>query len=184
MISFIEEIYLVKFYGLTCKKTKQEKPALIMVKVDFLPTIEDAYGSLSYDQLEILHQQVLSEGGDVASIQSKFNYAWGLIKSSDTDDQRFGIKLLTDIYKESPMRRRECLYYLAIGCYKLGEYTMAKRYADALKSHEPDNQQAITLKAMIDKKISMQSIKGIAIISAGIAAIATGVGIILKNKKR
>ncbi|AMD19980.1 HCL171Cp [Eremothecium sinecaudum] len=155
-----------------------------MVKINYLPTIEDAYGSLSAEQLEILRQQVLSEGGDIASLQSRFNYAWGLVKSQDSEDQRLGVKILTDIYKESPMRRRESLYYLTIGCYKLGEYSMAKRYADALYSHEPENSQARAVKAMVEKKIQSESFKGIAMISAGIAAAAAVAGLMMRNRKR
>lgn len=154
-----------------------------MANINYLPTIEDAYGSLSTEQLEILRQQVLSEGGDIASIQSRFNYAWGLIKSQDTEDQRLGVKILTDIYKESPMRRRESLYYLTIGCYKLGEYAMAKRYADVLYSHEPQNPQANAVKAMVEKKIQTESVKGIAI-SAGIATAAAAAFALLFRKRR
>lgn len=33
-----------------------------------------------------------------------------------------------DIYRTEPTRRRECLYFLAVGHYKLGNYPEAKRY--------------------------------------------------------
>ncbi|CUS23282.1 LAQU0S09e01288g1_1 [Lachancea quebecensis] len=154
-----------------------------MGKISFLPTLEDAYGSLSVDQLEILRQQVLSEGGELASIQSRFNYAWGLIKSTEQDDQRLGVKLLTDIYKESSMRRRECLYYLTIGCYKLGEFSTAKRYSDALCSHEPDNKQARTLQSMVENKIQRESFKGIAIASGCVAVAATVAGMLFRKRR-
>lgn len=36
--------------------------------------------------------------------------------------------LFTDIYRSEPTRRRECLYFLAVGHYKLGNYAEAKRY--------------------------------------------------------
>ncbi|SCU92424.1 LAMI_0E10330g1_1 [Lachancea mirantina] len=155
-----------------------------MTKIGFLPTLEDANGSLSREQLDILRQQVLSEGGDEASVQSRFNYAWGLIKSSERDDQRLGVKILTDIYKESSMRRRECLYYLTIGCYKLGEYSTAKRYSDALCSHEPHNLQARTLRNMVENKIQNESIKGIVIASGVVAAAATVAGILFRSKRK
>ncbi|EDO14541.1 hypothetical protein Kpol_259p4 [Vanderwaltozyma polyspora DSM 70294] len=120
-----------------------------MTKSDFLPTLEDAYQPLLTEQLDILRQQVISEGGDSASLQSRFNYAWALVKSHDVNNSRLGIKLLTDIYRESPSRRRECLYYLTIGCYKVGEYSMAKRYVDILYEHEPNNLQIKALKEMV-----------------------------------
>ncbi|KAH3679185.1 hypothetical protein WICMUC_001196 [Wickerhamomyces mucosus] len=133
-------------------------------------------------QLEILRQQVLSEG-DLVSVQSKFNYAWGLIKSSKVDDQRLGVKILTDVFKDSPQRRRECLYYLAIGTYKLGDYSDSRRYADALVQHEPDNHQATLLKKMVEDKIAKDGLIGIALISSVIAAGATGLAFLLKKKR-
>lgn len=87
-------------------------------------------------------------------MQSRFNYAWGLIKSADTNDQRLGVKVLTDVFKDSPQRRRECLYYLSIGTYKLGDYADSRRYVETLLATEPDNQQALALKQMISDKIA------------------------------
>jgi fission 1 protein len=87
-------------------------------------------------------------------VQSRFNYAWGLIKSDDTNDQRLGVKILTDVFKDSPQRRRECLYYLAIGTFKLGDYSDSRRYVDALIAYEPENHQAQALKQMISDKIA------------------------------
>lgn len=149
------------------------------------PNLEDAYETLPPQQLEILRESVLQEGGDQASIQSKFNYSWGLIKSNDVDDQRLGVKLLSDIYKQSPNRRRECLYYLTIGCYKMGEFSMAKRYVDALCSTESaHNRQVVELKEMVESKITNETIKGVAIISGIIGTIALGAHYLMKSEKR
>ncbi|CCK69906.1 Fis1p KNAG_0D01540 [Huiozyma naganishii CBS 8797] len=153
-------------------------------KINFLPTLTDANEALYPQQLEILRQQVVSEGGDDATIQSRFNYAWGLIKSVDVNDNRLGIKLLTDIYKESPARRRECLYYLTIGCYKINEFTMAKRYVDALYAHEPHNQQVVALKKMVEDKIQRETLKGVVIGAGVIAGVATLVGMLSRSRKR
>lgn len=155
-----------------------------MSKVNYLPTLEDASEPLMPQQLEILRQQVISEGGDDATIQSRFNYAWGLIKSCDMNDERLGIKILTDIYKESPNRRRECLYYLTIGCYKVNEFTMAKRYVDALYEHEPNNKQVQMLKNMVEDKIQRETVKGIAIGAGIIAGVATVIGIVSRSRRR
>lgn len=59
-----------------------------------------------------------------------------------------------EIYKESPGRRRECLYYLALGQYKLGHYQEARRYNDSLLDKEPRNMQALSLKALIDDRVA------------------------------
>lgn len=36
-----------------------------------------------------------------------------------------------DIYRTEPTRRRECLYFLAVGHYKLGNFGEARRYNSA-----------------------------------------------------
>lgn len=90
--------------------------------------------------------------GVYVSIQTKFNYAWGLVKSPKREDQVEGVRLLqgtllsfslllsscalcfvltklsVEIYRSEPTRRRECLYYLALGHYKMGNYEDAKKF--------------------------------------------------------
>lgn len=155
-----------------------------MSNINYLPTLQDANDPLLPQQLEILRQQVINEGGDNATIQSKFNYAWGLIKSNHLNNERLGIKILTDIYKESPNRRRECLYYLTVGCYKINEFTMAKRYVDTLYGHEPNNKQVQILKQMVEDKIQRETLKGIAVGAGIIAGVATAVGIVSKLRRK
>jgi len=62
--------------------------------------------------------------------------------------------LMIEIYKEAPGRRRECLYYLALGQYKLGHYNEARRYNDSLLEKEPRNMQALSLKALIEDRVA------------------------------
>ncbi|ODV63717.1 Fis1p [Ascoidea rubescens DSM 1968] len=150
-------------------------------KKSYLPTLEDANNPLSPEQLEILHQQVVSEG-ELASIQSKFNYAWGLIKSDKVDDQRKGVKYLTEVFKDSPQRRRECLYYLALGSYKLGDYSDSRRYAEALVNHEPENSQALSLKRMVEDRIAKEGLIGIAILSGAVAVGATLISLMRRKR--
>jgi len=59
-----------------------------------------------------------------------------------------------EIYKEAPGRRRECLYYLALGQYKLGHYNEARRYNDLLLDKEPRNMQSLSLKALIEDRVA------------------------------
>ena len=62
--------------------------------------------------------------------------------------------LKVEIYKESSNRRRECLYYLALGQYKLGHYNEARRFNDVLLEREPRNMQALSLKSLIDDRVA------------------------------
>jgi fission 1 protein len=99
--------------------------------------------------------------------------AQGLIKSNARNDQQNGVRLLSEIFRTSPERRRECLYYLALGNYKLGNYSEARRYNDLLLEKEPANLQAGSLRSLIDDKVAKEGLMGVAILSG--VAIAAGV---------
>ena len=142
----------------------------------------------------------------MVGVQTKFNYAWvcrtplqapisstlhtntyttqGLVKSNNRNDQQLGVRLLSDIFRLSPERRRECLYYLALGSYKLGNYGEARRYNDLLIDKEPANLQASDLRQLIDNKVAKEGLMGVAILSGvGIAAGVVG-AFIFKNARR
>ncbi|KAL8657040.1 MAG: hypothetical protein Q9226_002321 [Calogaya cf. arnoldii] len=148
-----------------------------------LPDAADADSPLKPDELQVLRAQYEKEGYYVG-VQTKFNYAWGLIKSSSRNEQQEGVRLLSDIFRNAPERRRECLYYLALGNYKLGNYAEARRYNDLLLDHEPANLQASSLRGLIDDKVAKEGLMGVAILSG--VAIAAGVvgGMLFKGAKR
>lgn len=108
----------------------------------------------------------------------------GLIKSNARTDQQEGVRLLSEIFRAAPERRRECLYYLALGNYKLGNYGEARRYNDLLLEKEPANLQAASLGQLIDEKVSKEGLLGIAIV--GGLALAAGVvgGMVFRGAKR
>ncbi|PWI70601.1 mitochondria fission 1 protein [Purpureocillium lilacinum] len=108
----------------------------------------------------------------------------GLVKSNSRHDQQLGVRLLSDIFRLSPERRRECLYYLALGNYKLGNYGEARRYNDLLLDREPANLQASDLRQLIDAKVAKEGLMGVAILSGvGIAAGVVG-AFLFKNARR
>lgn len=108
----------------------------------------------------------------------------GLIKSSGRPEQQEGVRLLSEIFRTAPERRRECLYYLALGNYKLGNYGEARRYNELLVDHEPENLQAASLRSLIDDKVAKEGMVGVAILSG--VAVAAGVvgGMIMKGARR
>lgn len=108
---------------------------------------------LSDAELKVLRDQYEQEG-EYVSLQVRFNYAWGLIKSNRVSDQQEGVKLLTQVFKDAPQRRRECLYYLSVGSFKLGDYTNARKYCDILLEYEPDNRQVTQLRQAIEDKLN------------------------------
>ncbi|RFU35648.1 hypothetical protein B7463_g704, partial [Scytalidium lignicola] len=137
-----------------------------------LPYAADAESPLKPEELQVLRSQYEKEGEHVG-VQTKFNYAWGLIKSNTRHDQQEGVRLLSEIFRTAPERRRECLYYLALGNYKLGNYAEARRLSDILLEKEPANLQASSLRGLIDDKVTREGLMGVAILSG--VAIAAGV---------
>ncbi|EXJ65743.1 mitochondria fission 1 protein [Cladophialophora psammophila CBS 110553] len=148
-----------------------------------LPYAADAESPLKPAELQVLRAQYEKEG-EYVGVQTKFNYAWGLIKSNQRSEQQLGVQLLSDIFKTTPERRRECLYYLALGNYKLGNYAEARRYNELLLEKEPGNLQAASLRQLIDDKVSREGLMGVAII--GGVAVAAGIvgGIIMRGSRK
>ncbi len=68
-----------------------------------LPYAADAETSLSPSELQVLKSQYESElaAGHVTT-QTKFNYAWGLVKSKQRADMSIGVGLLTGEYLLAP----------------------------------------------------------------------------------
>ena len=108
----------------------------------------------------------------------------GLIKSTSRPEQQEGVRLLSEIFRASPDRRRECLYYLALGNYKLGNYAEARRYNDSLLELETGNMQAQSLRQLIDDKVAKEGLMGVAIVGSLAAAAAIGVGMLVKGAQR
>ncbi|KAG2107294.1 uncharacterized protein F5147DRAFT_552228, partial [Suillus discolor] len=134
-----------------------------------LPYTADAEVSLSYDEIEVLRLQYEEElAQSHITVQTKFNYAWGLVKSPVHENQVEGVRLLQEIYRTEPSRWRECLYYLALGYYKMGNFTEARSFNDLLLSWEPTNLQAQSLASLIDK----EGYVGMAL-AGGVATVGT-----------
>lgn len=94
------------------------------------------------------------------------------------------MRLLSEIFRSSPDRRRECLYYLALGNYKLGNYAEARRYNDGLLEIEPGNLQALSLRQLVDEKVAREGLFGVAIVGGLAAAAAVGVGMLVRGSQR
>ncbi|GAA6051928.1 hypothetical protein JCM3770_006581 [Rhodotorula araucariae] len=141
---------------------------------DVLPAAVDAQSPLTASELAVLRTQYLDEAAKGwVSVQTKFNFAWGSVKSDSRVEVGEGVALLMDIYRTEPARRRECLYFLAVGHYKLGNYPEAKRYNGLLLEKEPNNIQAQSLNQLIEQAVAKEGYVGMAI--AGGAAAAAGI---------
>lgn len=135
-------------------------PTMSLTSKEKLPYAADATLSLSASELGVLRQQYAAEEAKGwVSVQTSFNLAWGLVKSEGRGDVAEGIALLmgpsersnlssitmadfkarawAEVYRQEPSRRRECLYYLSLGHYKLGNYAEAKRFNGASPTMSP-----------------------------------------------
>ncbi|KAK4046381.1 mitochondrial membrane protein [Microbotryomycetes sp. JL201] len=138
---------------------------------DVLPAAVDAQSPLTAEELGVLRTQYEAERAKGwVSVQTKFNYAWGSVKSDNKVEVGEGVALLMEIYRDEPNRRRECLYFLAVGHYKLGNYQEAKRYNGLLLEKEPTNIQSQSLAQLIESAVAKV---GLAL--AGGAATVAGI---------
>jgi fission 1 protein len=58
-----------------------------------------------------------------------------------------------EIYNEDEERQRECVYYLALGYYRLGQYAESRQFNDLLLQLEPHNLQAQSLRRLINDRV-------------------------------
>lgn len=88
-----------------------------------------------------------------------------------------------EIYRSDPPRRRECLYYLSLGHFKMGNFDEAKRFNALLLEREPQNLQAQSLNQLIEKGVAREGYIGMALMG-GAAAVGGVVLAGLMRKRR
>lgn len=115
------------------------------------------------------------------SKETKFEYAWCLIRSKYTQDIKKGIALLEElVQKASKDDSRDFLFYLAVANYRLKEYEKALKYIRTLLKNEPGNKQALELEKLIDKALKKDGLVGMAIVGGiglGVAGLAGLIGL-------
>ncbi|XP_047240903.1 mitochondrial fission 1 protein [Girardinichthys multiradiatus] len=115
------------------------------------------------------------------SKETKFEYAWCLIRSKYTEDIKMGVVLLDElVHKSSKDDSRDFLFYLAVANYRLKEYEKALKYIRTLLRNEPGNKQALELEKLIDKALKKDGLVGMAIVGGiglGVAGLAGLIGL-------
>ncbi|KAM4714123.1 mitochondrial fission 1 protein [Anableps anableps] len=115
------------------------------------------------------------------SKETKFEYAWCLIRSKYTEDIKKGVLLLEElVHKSSKDDSRDFLFYLAVANYRLKEYEKALKYIRTLLRNEPGNKQALELEKLIDKALKKDGLVGMAIVGGiglGVAGLAGLIGL-------
>lgn len=145
--------------------------------------LEDTAPASELKEFETKYYAEMNRGG--ASNQTRFNYAWCLIRSRFTADVHRGIMLLEDLCADGDIdARRDYLFYLAVANTKIHEYQRAHELIKKFLSVEPSNRQAQELDKLIRDRMTKEGLKGLAI--AGGAAVVVGglVGLGLALAKR
>ena len=90
------------------------------------------------------------------------------MRSAQSSDVRKGVVLLEDMYSRgSEEEKRDYIYYLALGYTKLKDYQKAKKFIDAILYKEPNNGQALELKALVDDRLKRDGLLGMALVGGG-----------------
>lgn len=159
-----------------------------MATFSAFPSPDEVFESLTATQLNILAAQVKAES-PIPTVQSRFNYAWGLLKSHNDENVKLGIQILTSMFKDVPSRRSEFLYFLSLGYFKLNQFKEAKRYLDVLVSHFNKSSgkelpaEISQLQSMIDNSLAKNGLIGLALVSAGMAVTAGALSFFMKRRK-
>ncbi|XP_006627504.1 mitochondrial fission 1 protein [Lepisosteus oculatus] len=121
------------------------------------------------------------------SKDTKFEYAWCLVRSKYTDDIRKGIGHLEElVLKCTKDDQRDYLFYLAVANYRLKEYEKGLKYIRTLLKKEPGNTQALELEKLIDKAMKKDGLVGMAIVGGiglGVAGLAGLIGLAVAKTK-
>ncbi|XP_061664918.1 mitochondrial fission 1 protein [Syngnathoides biaculeatus] len=120
------------------------------------------------------------------SKETRFEYAWCLIRSKYTDDIKKGIAMLEElVQKASKDDTRDFFFYLAVANYRLKEYEEALKYIRILLRNEPGNKQALELQALIEKALKKDGLVGMAIVGGiglGVAGLAGLIGLAVAKR--
>ncbi|XP_034471465.1 mitochondrial fission 1 protein [Hippoglossus hippoglossus] len=130
-------------------------------------------------KFEKKYNSELSKGA--VSRDTKFEYAWCLIRSRYSVDIKKGIVLLEElVQKSSKDDSRDFLFYLSVANYRLKEYEKALKYIRTLLNNEPGNKQALELEKLIVKALKKDGLVGMAIVGGiglGVAGLAGLIGL-------
>ncbi|XP_076828770.1 mitochondrial fission 1 protein [Brachyhypopomus gauderio] len=140
--------------------------------------VTDVVAPEDLKRFEEKYKSELAKGS--VSKETKFEYAWCLIRSKYSNDIVKGIQLLEDLVQKSPKDdQRDFLFYLAVANYRLKEYERALKYIRILLRNEPGNKQALDLEELINQALKKDGLVGMAIVGGiglGVAGLAGLIG--------
>ncbi|KAH8338219.1 hypothetical protein KR074_008442 [Drosophila pseudoananassae] len=122
------------------------------------------------ERFERKYHHELELDGEVTT-ETKFEYAFCLVRSRYTNDIRKGIMFLEELARTHTEGRRDYIYYLAFGNARIKNYDLSLNYCRAFLEIE-SNEQVRLLEEYIKKQSDKEIAKGMAV--AGGAALVLG----------
>ena len=114
-----------------------------------------------------------------------FSYALALTLAPQRADKFAGVALLEGLIDASvsPQTTGDCLYFIAVAQYKLGEFRASRLAAERLLRRDPDHGKAAALHALVRARVERDGPRGLAW-AAGVALAAAVVGTYLLRSRR
>lgn len=132
------------------------------------------------DLYKIERQYTEEAAANTLTPDATFTYGWALIRSAYKRDRTKGIEVLRELMNSSTAagrRRRDCLYYLAMGSFRNKKYDEAARFIGLLLAEEPENAQAKALRSLIENQMRKEGFVGATLVGgiafASVAALAS-----------
>ncbi|CAA2959425.1 mitochondrial fission 1 A-like [Olea europaea subsp. europaea] len=112
--------------------------------------------------------------------------SWALVHSRRPEDVQRGIAMLEASLAgySSSLQVRERLYLLSVGYYRSGDYSRSRQLVERCLEIAADWRQALTLKKMIEDKITRDGIIGIGIAVTAAGLLAGGIAAALSSQKK
>ncbi|EYU18651.1 hypothetical protein ABFS83_10G159500 [Erythranthe nasuta] len=116
--------------------------------------------------------------------ESIMRLSWALVHSRQQEDMQRGIAMLEASLTNtnSPLQKREKLYLLAVGYYRVGNYSKSMQLLDQCLEIAPDWRQALSLKKTVEDRVTKDGVIGIGITATAVGLIAGGIAAALARK--
>ncbi|KAL7097782.1 hypothetical protein ACP275_10G164300 [Erythranthe tilingii] len=116
--------------------------------------------------------------------ESIMRLSWALVHSRQQEDMQRGIAMLEASLTNtnSPLQKREKLYLLAVGYYRVGNYSRSMQLLDQCLEIAPDWRQALSLKKTVEDRVTKDGVIGIGITATAVGLIAGGIAAALARK--
>ncbi|XP_066367090.1 mitochondrial fission 1 protein A-like [Miscanthus floridulus] len=136
------------------------------------------------DLIAGIERELADAANDEQRNSSLMRLSWALVHSKQTDDVNRGISMLQASLDNSgsPLETKEKMYLLAVGLYRIGDYSKSRQLADRCLEIQPDWRQAMSLKKAIEDKIAKDGVIGIGIATAAVGLLVGGIAALARKK--